>query len=582
MTPGTTHSNPVLDSALNHTYAPYATQTGRRKIVAFGDHSDKCPVYALRIPPCSAACPAGTDVRGMHNLLTGVEKSDDAWRSAWERVVEKNPFPAITGRICPHPCETACNRVQHDESVGINAVEMAIGDHGIRENLSLPGSGAPTGRRVAVVGGGPAGLAATYHLRLLGHEVTLYDAHARLGGMMRYGIMSYRVSREILEAEIQRILELGVETKLGIRVGSDISLESLESQYDAVFIGVGAQVGRSLILASTGDRPEVTDAISFLKGFEMMGEDFAIGTRVLVVGDGDVSMDVARLALRLGSEADVVSAVPRDEMACIDEEYDAAAAEGVKVHFLTGAVGVAEEGDRIRGLVCTKMEKKPEGEPGWNSSIPYLRYRGIPGETFEISGDMIVASIGQTTDMTGLEELTKGTPFLKLDRNGKVVGKTSVFGGGDAQEIDLIATAVGHGWRSARSIDRFLHGRPPAPPDRQDLIESGDMDISFYPHSSPQKRSLTSLLRVSGDFNELLGGLGSEEAVAEAERCMSCGLCFECGRCEMFCPHEAISESPQNSRGEVMHTNYRACVGCHICSLICPCGYIQMGLGEAD
>ncbi|MBF0278725.1 MAG: NAD(P)-binding protein [SAR324 cluster bacterium] len=575
-------SNPILDFAHGYEFPDYTTEKGLQKVVAFGDSSHKCPTYVLRTPPCQAGCPAGEDIRGFHNLLTGLEKSENSWNAAFDRIVDKNPFPAIMGRVCPHPCETACNRQFREEPVGINAVEQAIGDHGISQNLKLPAAGPDTGKRVAIVGGGPAGLSAAYQLRRYGHAVTIYDDKEKLGGTIRYGIMGYRVDREVLDAEIQRIVDLGMELKMEVKVGVDISLEQLEADYDAVFIGVGAQLGRPLPISGFGNGPQTTNAVEFLKAFEIHGESISIGKNVLVVGDGNVAMDVARLARRLGSKAGVISGVPRDEMSAYPEEFDDALIEGTQMHYLTGTLQVLEEDGKVRGIKCTKMEKKAKGEEGWNSPIPFFRYKAVEGQEFELECDMIVASIGQATDMTGLESTTNNTPWLKLENNFRVKGKENVFGGGDALKIDLITTAVGHGRLAAESIDCFLRDVPYTSQPYQDVIDVKKQDIAYFLPKNQIKRNHHHLEneKVEGNYSEILVTLSKEETVEESRRCMSCGLCFECNQCLTFCPQEAISRFKKNPLGEVMYTDYNKCVGCHICANVCPCGYIQMGMGE--
>ena len=576
----TLDSNPILDFANEYEFPEYSDHEGINKVVAFGDESHKCPIYIKKVPPCTAGCPAGEDIRGFHNLLTGDEKSDNKWDAAWYRIVDTNPFPAIMGRICPHPCESTCNRQHREESIGINAVEQAIGEHGIEAGLKLPQAGPDTGMRVAVIGAGPAGLSVAYQLRRKGHAVTIYDFNEKPGGMMLYGIMGYRVDRKVLDAEVGKIIDLGIETKMGIRVGTDISLEQLEKDYDAVFIGVGAQIGRSLPIEGFSKRPETTNAIDFLRNYELQGDDFKIGKKVVVIGDGNVAMDVARLARRMGSESTIISAVPREEMNCYPDEFDDAIEEGAKIEYLVGTFEVLESKNGVQGVKCAKMVKKEKGEEGWDAKIPFMRYKAT-GHVFEIESDMIVASIGQTTDMNGFENtINENDSLLKLDKYFRVKGKENVFGGGDALKIDLITTAVGHGRKAADSIDAFLQGKnmPEAP--YREVINVKKQDLNYFFHSNQTRRRHQVAENIVGNHNEVLEALTKEQAIEESKRCMSCGLCFDCKQCSSFCPQEAISRYKDNPIGEVMYTHYTKCVGCHLCALVCPTGYIQMGMGE--
>ncbi len=572
-------SNPILDFAEEYVFPEFAELRGTDKIVAFGDQSHKCPVYVRQTPPCSAECPAGEDIRSINRFLNGTDPSDDPMKSAWETAVDTNPFPAVMGRICPHPCQGACNRGVHDQSVAINAVEHAIGDYGIENGLKLPGPGPETGRRVAVIGGGPAGLSAAYQLRRKGHAVTIYDANRKLGGMVLYGIMGYRVDRKVLEAEIARIIDLGVETKMGVRVGHDVTLEQLEAEYDAVFVGVGAQVGRGLPVPGFEGNSGSTNAIDFLRNYEVLGDDIPVGKKVVVIGDGNVAMDVARLALRLGSEAAVVSGVPREEMACFENEFEDAVREGAAMHYMTGTLEVLTNGRGITGLRCSAMTRKEKGEEGWNSPIPFLRYKSS-GEPFDIDADMVVAAIGQTTDMRGLEAVQNGSPWLRVDRNFRIPGREKLFGGGDAIKVDLITTAVGHGRKAAQSIDAFLRDEQMPEQGYREVTKVHKQDVLYFLPVTQAKREMLEPTDVVGNHDELLLPLSPDEVRAESERCMSCGLCFDCKQCVSFCPQEAITRFRDNPTGEKVYTDYSKCVGCHLCSLVCPSGYIQMGMGD--
>jgi len=288
---------------------------------------------------------------------------------------------------------------------------------------------------------------------------------------------------------------------------------------------------------------------------------------------------VARLALRLGSEAILISGVPREEMACFPEEFDDAFREGTSMHYMTGTLEVLKGDNGVSGLVCTKMMKKEKGEGGWNSPIPLQRNKNKE-QTIEKESDMVVAAIGQTTDMQGFESITNASQWLKVDRYFRLPGREKVFGGGDAIKVDLITTAVGHGRKAAHSIDAFLKGEALPEQGYREVTKVKKQDVLYFFHSEQAKRETKKPLNVVGNHDELLVPLTEEQIRAESERCMSCGLCFDCKQCVSFCPQEAVTRFKENPPGEVVYTNYSKCVGCHICSLVCPSGYIQMGIGD--
>jgi len=575
-------NNPALKFAMEYEYAPYSTETGLDKILT-GEQSHKCPVYVKRIPPCTNSCPAGEDIRGYQNILRGVETVegiDDKWEAAWRRLVENNPFPAIMGRICPAPCEGGCNRAEVDETVGINSIEHALGQYALEKGFGLGEAGKDSGKKIAVIGAGPAGLSAAYQLRKKGHAVTIYESQKKTGGMMRYGIMGYRVDREILDSEIQRILDLGVEMKTGVKIGSDVQLSDLEKQYDAVFLGVGAQQGRNLPVTGFDNSPYVSNAIKFLMEYEQDPEKMIIGKNIVVLGDGDVAMDVARLGLRLGSKATILSAVDREDMNCSAPEFDEAVDEGTEFTYNVSVTEVLKDGDKVRALKCVKMTKKEKGEDGWNHAIPFMRYKQVEGSEFELETDMVVASIGQATDMSGFEDVANNKGFLPIDMNHQVKNREKLFAGGDAIKIDLITTAVGHGRKAAESIDVYLSGKPQPAKIRHEIADFKKIRPYFFEKTDKSKRSHRKIDNVVGNFAEILEPLESSMAEWEANRCMSCGLCFTCKQCLLYCPQEAISLDRKSPIGEKMFTDYNKCVGCHICHEICPSGFIDMAMGE--
>jgi len=577
----TVEMNPILQAALEYEFPPYSEETGWDKIVVNGDHSHLCPTYVKRTPPCQASCPAGEDIRGYHNLLRGVEKSDNKWEAAWRRITERNPFPAMMGRLCPAPCQTGCNRQFVDETIGINAVEHAIGDYGVEHGLAFPKPTVSTGKKVAVVGGGPAGLSCAYQLRRRGHQVVLYEGRAKLGGMARYGIMGYRMPRRELDAEIQRIIDLGIEVKTNCKLGKEVTLDQLRKQYDAVFLGVGGQSGRDLPIPGS-DLPAVANAIEFLVGFEEKGKaGMKIPKRVTAVGDGDVAMDVVRLALRLGAkEVTLLSAVGREDMKCLPQEIKDALAEGTKIEYAIGTVQVKENPKGGIIVECVRMEPKQKGEEGWDSPIPFFRYKPIAGTEFEGQTDMLVSAIGQGIDRQGIEEVVGKAPWLKVDRNYQVPGMEGVFGGGDVLSLTLLTTAIGHGRLAAERIDDYVSGRPFAKEISDNVIRFEKLKSDYFKITPQSRRSHVHVQKVADNWDDLLNKLTPEETLAESSRCMSCGLCFECDQCMIYCPQETITKFKSNPIGTVMFTVYNGCVGCHICSLVCPTGYITMGMGE--
>jgi len=622
------------------------------------DHTHKCPTYIQSTPPCQGSCPSGEDIRGYLNIVRGMEKPPlgpdgkpkMSWQEyAWRRLTEANPFPSIMGRVCPAPCETGCNRNEVEDHVGINSVEHYLGEWAIQNNLKFTAPDKRSGKKIAVIGGGPAGLSCAYQLALRGHEVTIFDEREYLGGMMRYGIPGFRTPREVLDAEIQRILDLGVSVRLGCRVGTDITLDELRLNFDALFLGMGAQAGRALPIAD-GEAPNVVTATSFLRAFND-GRLQHVGKRVVVVGGGDTSIDVATVARRLGhiehakptdfegaiaghmahdvaeisvkqgAEVTLTTVFAVDKMQANRHEVEQAQAEGIDIRGSLAPVGLVRGPDgRAIALRVAECEAKMIG--------PRLEIKVKEGTEQDIACDLIVSAIGQAVDFTGLEEFNSGKGVLGADRNYQVSGKPGVFAGGDVLRPHLLTTAIGHGAIAAEGIDRFLAGEEPGkrpkidvhqfdlmrkyvekgvtlPEVREPLrgtdgaagaihnfdnrsdryvIPHGQLFLGHFGFAGRNKRRFVTLTRETalGNFEERLGVLAEQEAVAEAKRCMSCGQCFECDNCVVYCPQLAVKKVPKKeaTTGRYVYTDYDRCVGCHICADVCPTGYIQMGLGE--
>jgi 2-oxoacid:acceptor oxidoreductase delta subunit (pyruvate/2-ketoisovalerate family) len=510
------------------------------------------PVYVDRLPPCNDACPAGENIQGWL-----YEAESGNYEAAWHKLVEENPLPAIMGRVCFHPCETACNRVQVDEAVGINAVERFLGDLALEKGWALPEPGPDTGKRILVVGAGPAGLSATYHLRRLGHHVRLVDSASRLGGMLRYGIPAYRLPRAILDAEIARIIAMGVEIQLE-HVVHDVEQERRDGMFDAVFLAVGAQLGKRVDIPA-GDSSRVIDAVSFL---HHVAEDDPplLGRRVVVYGGGDTAFDAARTARRLGAtDAVIVYRRNRERMGATGEEFDQALGEGVTVRWLSTVNKF--DGDRI---VLEKMKLNEEGFPE------------PTGEFEELDADSLVLALGQETDLsllTHADDVTVRDGAVEV-LDSMMASPSGIFAGGDAVPAQRTATvAIGHGKRAAHGIDNFVMGRSAEAKVRHELASFERLNTWYYADAARTQRPELERVRRQTNFEEVIGGLTEDNALFEARRCMSCGNCFECDNCFGVCPDNAVIKLGENMRYEF---NYDFCKGCGICVKECPCGAIDM------
>jgi NADPH-dependent glutamate synthase beta subunit-like oxidoreductase len=509
------------------------------------------PRYVHRMPPCNDGCPAGENCQ---QWLYHAESGD--YEAAWRQIMEDNPFPAVMGRVCYHPCETACNRTHLDEAVGINSVERFLGDEAIRCGWTVP-AGPSTGKRILVVGAGPSGLSAAYHLRRHGHAVTIYDAGPVAGGMMRFGIPRYRLPREILDAEIQRILDLGIELELNRTV---TDLEDEMHGFDAAFLAVGAHIGKRAYIPA-GSAAKVLDAVSVLRSME--GEEPPLlGRRVVVYGGGNTAMDAARTARRLGAEeAIVVYRRTRDRMPAHDFEVEEALEEGVLVKWLS-TIKRADEGK----LVLERMELDETGFPQ------------PTGELEELEADSLVLALGQETDLSLLD----GVPGVKVD-DGVVqvdermmTGRPGVFAGGDMVPAERTVTvAIGHGKQAARCVDSWLRGVEFVHEPRPPLVEFGELNPWYYSDAPRSVRPQLELARRQSTFDEVVGGLDETNAKFEARRCLSCGNCFACDNCFGVCPDNAVIklDDPGPYRYEI---DLDFCKGCGLCAEECPCGAIEM------
>ncbi len=511
------------------------------------------PVYVDLLPPCNNACPAGENIQAW---LYRAEEGD--YEGAWRQLVEDNPLAAIHGRVCYHPCEDACNRGKLDNTVNIHAVERFLGDEALKRGWTIA-PGAPSGKRVLVVGAGPSGLSAAYHLRRLGHDVTIHDAGPAAGGMMRFGIPKYRLPRDILDGEIARIVDMGVRIELNSPV-SDIPALMKEGRFDAAFVAVGAHLAKRVDIPAR-DAGKIFDAVSLLRDMESAGEKPRLGRRVVIYGGGNTALDAARTAKRLGaSEALVVYRRTRGQMPAHDVELEEALDEGVVMHWLRTI-------KRIDGGTLT-VEKMELDENGWPRPT---------GEFETLEADSLILALGQNVDT----DFMKTIPGVKISDDGVIevdetmmTGHAGLFAGGDMVPAERTVTvAVGHGKKAARNIDAYLRGARYAPPPKHPLAEYERLNTWYYTDADKTVQPTLDLIRRQTTFEEIHGGLDESNALFEARRCLSCGNCFECDNCYGDCPDNAVIKLGPGKRFEF---NYDFCKGCGICAAECPCGAIDM------
>lgn len=516
-----------------------------------GTWRTKRPVYLDRLPPCNNACPAGENIQGW---LFHAESGD--YEQAWRVLVENNPLPAVMGRVCYHPCEGACNRGLLDSSVGINSVERFLGDEAIKRGWKFTAPATSSGKKVLVVGAGPSGLSAAYHLARMGHKVEIQEAGPLAGGMMRFGIPKYRLPREVLDAEVQRILDMGVTLKFDTKV-ANIQESMKAGGFDAAFLAVGAHIGKRAMIPA-GDASHIVDAVSVLRSME--GEDKPmLGRKVVVYGGGNTAIDVARTVKRMGAEPIIVYRRTRDKAPAHDFEIEEALQEGVMVKWLS-TIKQAGEGN----ITIEKMTLDDKGMPQ------------PTGEFETLEADSVVLALGQDVDLSLLE----GVPGLEI-KNGVVqvapnmmTGHAGIFAGGDMVPSERTVTvAVGHGKKAARNIDAWLRGATYEPAPKHELATLDKLNPWYYSDADKTVRPMLNILRRQSTFDEVQGGLDETNALFEARRCLSCGNCFECDNCYGVCPDNAVIKLGPGNRFEF---KYDYCKGCGICVEECPCGAIKM------
>ncbi|MBK7819857.1 MAG: NAD(P)-binding protein [Tessaracoccus sp.] len=511
------------------------------------------PVYLDMLPPCNAGCPAGENIQEWLRLI----KAGNAV-AAWRQLVKDNPFPAIHGRVCYHPCETACNRGDLDSAVSIHSVERYLGDLALTNNWQFPKPRRRSGRRVMVVGAGPSGLSAAYHLTRLGHEVEVFDAGDLPGGMMRYGIPEYRLPRDVLDGEIARLVELGVVFRQNTPI-KDLLGQQAAGNFDAVFVAVGAHISKRVDIPSA-DASRVVDAVSFLRDVAS-GERPVIGRKVAIYGGGNTAMDAARVARRLGAEESVVVyRRTEQQMPAHEEEKEGAVAEGVKMNWLRTITSM-DDAD----LTVEIMELDENGK-----AVGTGRYE-------KLAADTVILALGQRADTDFLHAIP-GMSFhddvVDVDPNTLMTAVPGIFAGGDAVPSDRTVTiGVGHGKKAAHRIDAWLNVEEYVPRPKNPIVGLDQMNVWYFGDHARRQHEETHIDKRMEDFGEIVAGLSDAEAEFEARRCLSCGNCFECDGCFGACPEDAVIKLGKGNR---YRFDYEKCTGCATCYEQCPVHAIEM------
>jgi len=510
------------------------------------------PDYVSLLPPCNAACPAGENIQAWLALV--IEKR---YKAAWQALIKENPLPAVHGRVCYHPCETGCNRGQLDSPVSIHAVERFLGDRAIRKGWQVEWEAPASGKRVLIVGAGPSGLSAAYHLTRLGHSVEVHEAGPMAGGMMHFGIPAYRMPRDVLDAEISRIENMGVRFVFDHKV-EDLLAERDAGNFDAVFVAIGAHISKHIDIPAR-DAGKMLDAVSFLASVEA-GEAPQLGRRVAIYGGGNTAMDAARVAKRLGAdEALIIYRRDREHMPAHTFEADEAIEEGVKINWLR----TIKEIDATTFTVEI-MEVGEDGHP-----------RGT-GKLETLEADSLILALGQNSDATllqGIEGIEFEWDTVSVDTH-MMTGHPGIFAGGDMVPSERTVTvAVGHGKKAARNIDAWLRGEVFWPPGKHTLASFDKLHVWYFTDAAQRSQESIDLqLRQSG-FEEVVHGLKKPDAVFEALRCLSCGNCYECDGCFGACPERAIIKLGKRKGYAI---NFDKCTGCSVCFQQCPCHAIDM------
>ncbi|MGE5236524.1 MAG: NAD(P)-binding protein [Acidobacteriota bacterium] len=544
------------------------------------------PQQVEKTAPCIHHCPSGNDIRGWLTTVALREKLgyglEEAWTKAWYLEVETNPFPAVMGRVCPHPCEANCNREKKDGAVAINSVERTIGDWGISHQLPLPklDEGGPFDEKIAVIGAGPSGLSCAYQLARRGYPVVVFESLPKPGGMLRYGIPAYRLPRAVLDAEIQKIADLGVDIRCGTTIGKDVSFEALGKDFAAVFVAVGAHRGKNLGVPGE-DGPGIWTGTDFLNHVNS-GKRVEVGGNVVVVGGGDTAIDAARvskrvtmdsaaLSRRMGAEVTILYRRTRTEMPAIEREIEEALEEGIKLEYLAAPKEILRDAEgKVRAMIVQRMELGEPDESGRRRPVP------IAGDVYELAVDTVITAVSQQPDLLTLGSEALGKSWLRSDQWGRT-GVERVWTGGDNLNLGIATTAIGQGRKAAECIHAELRGGEPKAPPALPVVGPEKIKMDHYEAKTRAERNvIPPEVRLAHPMDEIDLGITAEQAVAEVARCFSCGKCFACEKCWMFCQAGCFVKVPDPALGHYYKVKLELCDGCKKCAEECPCGFLDM------
>lgn len=529
------------------------------------------PQQQEKLPPCRVSCASGADIRGWINIVAQRQKLElsdaQAFAQAWNLLAAANPFPSTLGRICPHPCEANCNRGKKDGVVAIHAMERFLGDWALKHELSLPRLEEDGGRpeSIGVIGAGPAGLSFAYQMARRGYPVTIYEKEEKPGGMLYYGIPQYRLPEDVLELEMNRILELGIDLKLNTAVGADISVADLRNRHDILFLVIGA--GRGLRLGIPGEEGAgVWTGTEYLARLNR-GEAIELGAQVVVVGGGNTAVDAARTARRSGAQVTILYRRTRHEMPAIETEVDDALAEGVVIEYLAAPVELIRDNGKVRALIARRMELGEPDSSGRRAPV------AVEGSEYEVPAESVIAAVSQQPNWDGLGDLAPGTVWVKTAGDGKLQDR--LWAGGDSLGLGIAGLAIGQGRRAAEAVHAELRGLSAPGVAQAPAVSENGVKADYYAERkpiAPVRRPVEEWL--AQPDAEICGTIGEEEFLQEVSHCLSCGLCYGCGLCFMYCNAGGFSRMEHVAPGAYFALSLERCEACGKCIELCPCGFL--------